>query len=164
MMTETQTLALTIERTREYARYYLKHLKDADPHREFTVEGVTLNTQYWLTAHLTSTQNWLLLRATGGPFEKFSWAKYFNLGSTPPARELCPPYEEVKAMFKAIHEKAVAHVTTLTDEQLGQPHAAMMKLGGQDSVRDVILHHIRHEALHTGQLAWLCKLQGIKTM
>lgn len=163
-MTEPQLLALMVERAREYARLYLRHLKDSDPHHEFSVDGRTLNTQYWTVAHLTVTQNWLLLRATGGPFEKFSWAKFFNLGSTPPARELCPPYEEVWAMFHAIHEKAVPHVAGLTEEALVQPHAALMKLGGQDMVRDVILHHIRHESFHTGQLAWLCKLQGIKTV
>ena len=163
-MTEPQTLTLAVERAREYARWYLRFLKDADPIKEFELGGVKLNTQYWLVAHMTVSQNWLLLRSTGGPFEKFSWAKHFNIGSTPPPPELCPPYAEVWAMFKNIHEKAMAHVAALTDEQLAQPHTAMLKLGGTDSVRDVILHHVRHEAMHTGHLGWLCKLQGIKTV
>lgn len=163
-MTEASLLALAVDRTRDYARFYLRHLKDTDPHHEFSADGVKLNTQYWLAAHLTVSQNWLLLRGTGGPFEKFSWAKHFGIGSTPPARELCPPYDEVWAMFKAIHEKAVAHIASLTDAQLEQPHAAMMKLGGTDTVRDVILHHLRHEGSHTGHLGWLCKLHGVKTV
>lgn len=163
-MTEPEILALAVDRTRDYARSYLLRLKNVDPHREFEVNGMKLNTAYWIVAHLTVTQNWLVLRATGGPFEKFSWAKHFNLGSTPPPPELCPPYEEVWAMFKAIHAKAVPHVASLNDEQLAQPHTAMIKLGGTDTVRDAILHQLRHEALHTGHLSWLCKLHGIKTM
>ena len=163
-MTEAQTLALAVDRTRGYARYYLSHLKETDPHHAFELNGVQLNTQYWIVAHMTVTQNWLLLRSTGGPFEKFSWAKHFNLGSTPPARELCPPYEEVRAMFKQVHEKALAHVATLTEEQFEQPHQGVVSVAGIVTVRDSVIHHLRHENLHTGHLSWLCKLHGVKTV
>ena len=154
-----------VERTREYARFYLRPLKGVDMHRRFTVDGKDLNTAYWLVAHMTVSQNWLLLRSTGGPFEKFSWAKYFNIGSTPTATELCPPYEEVWTMFKLVHEKSAGHLATLTAEQLDQPHqGAPLVIPGMTTVRDIIMHHCRHEALHTGQLAWLCKLHGKATV
>lgn len=163
-MTETELLALAIDRTRGYARYYLSHLKDVDPHRVFELNGVRSNTAFWIVAHMTVSQNGLLLISTGGPFEKFSWAKHFQLGGTPPTRELCPPFDEVRAMFKQVHEKALAHVATLTTEQLDAPHHGKVSVAGIVTVRDSIIHHLRHENLHTGHLSWLCKLHGVKTV
>lgn len=170
MKTESQVLAHMVDRTREYNRMYLSLLKDVDPHREFMFpggtsggEGKKLNTQFWLVAHMTVSENALLLRATGGPFEKFSWAKHFGIGSQGLPKEECPPYEEVWSMFKTIHERTMAHLPTLSDEALEQPNITGLLLIGT-TVRDVITHGIRHEAMHIGHITWLCKLHGIKTM
>lgn len=160
---EAETLAHMMDRARQYARMYLSLLKDQDPHREFVCEGKPLNTQFWLVAHLATTENGLLLYATGGPFEKFSWAKHFTVGSKGLPKEQCPPYEEVWATFKAVHEKAMAHLPTLTLDQLDSSNTTKLPLIG-DTMRDVITHAIRHESLHTGHLSWLCKLHGIRTM
>jgi uncharacterized damage-inducible protein DinB len=163
MKTEASILAHMMERTRQYSRNYLSALKDADPHREFVCEGKKLNTQFFLVAHLAVSENGLLLRATGGPFEKFSWAKHFSVGSQGLPKEQCPPYEEVWATFKAVHEKTMAHLPTLSDEALNAPNITGLDLIGS-TVRDVITHAIRHESLHTGHISWLCKLHGIKTI
>jgi len=161
--TEAQTLAHMMDRARQYSRFYLSVLKDQDPHRVFTSEGMPLNSVFWLVAHLATSENGLLLRGTGGPFEKFSWAKHFTLGSRGLPKVQCPPYEEVWATFKAVHEKVLVHVPTLTTEQLDSPNITGLNQIGSNT-RDVITHAIRHEALHTGHLTWLCKLYGIKTM
>ncbi len=156
-------LAHVMDRARQYSRNYLSTLKDADPHREFICEGKKLNTQFFLVAHLAVSENGLLLRATDGPFEKFSWAKHFSVGSQGLPKEQCPPYEEVWATFKAVHEKTMAHLPTLSDEALAAPNITGLNLIGT-TVRDVITHAIRHESLHTGHISWLCKLHGIKTI
>ncbi|MBK9177170.1 MAG: DinB family protein [Flavobacteriales bacterium] len=161
--TEAQVLAHMVDRTRQYARFYCSMLKGQDMHRVFVCEGKPLNTAFWLIAHLATSQNGLLLRGTGGPFEKFSWAKHFTLGSQGLPPEQCPPYEEVWGTFKAVHEKVMAHLPTLTTEQLDGPNITGLPLIG-DTVRDVITHAVRHEALHTGHLSWLCKLHGVSTM
>lgn len=161
--TEAQVLAHVVDRTRQYTRFHLGLLKEQDPHRVFVCEGKPLNTVFWLVAHLATSQNGLLLLATGGPFEKFSWAKHYTLGAQGLPREQAPPYEEVWATFKAVHEKAMAHLPTLTAEQLDGPNRTGLPAIGA-TVRDVITHAARHEALHTGHLSWLCKLYGIATM
>lgn len=160
MPTEAQVLSHMMHRTREWTRYYLGGLKGQDPHRRFVCEGKELNTVFWLVAHLATSQNGLLLSATGGPFEKFRWAKHFTLGAPglPPAD--CPPFDEVWETFKAVHEKAVSHIATLSEEQLNAPNPTKLAIG--TTVRDVITHAIRHEGGHSGQLAWLCKLYGVK--
>lgn len=163
MNTTAEVLAHTMDRTREYTRFYLSRLKDVDPHRVFTCEGVELNTAFWLVAHLAVSENGLLLRATDGPFEKFSWAKHFSLGSKGLPKAECPPYEEVWATFNAVHSKAIAHLRTLSDEALAKPNSTGLPLIG-NTTQDVITHAIRHEGLHTGHISWLCKLHGIKTM
>jgi len=160
---EAQVLAHMVDRTRQYTRFYLSTLKEHDPHRVFTAEGKPLNTVFWLVAHLATSQNGLLLLATGGPFEKFSWAKHYTLGGPGLPRDQAPPYEEVYATFKAVHEKVLAYLPTLTDEQLDSPNRTNLPLIGP-TTRDVITHAIRHESLHTGHLSWLCKLYGVRTM
>lgn len=160
---EAQVLAHVVDRTRQYTRFYCSLLKDQDPHRVFLCEGKPLNTTYWLIAHLATSQNGLLLRATGGPFEKFTWAKHYTVGGQGLPPEQCPPYEEVWATFNEVHRKAMAHLPTLSVDQLNGPNiTGLTAIGG--TVRDVITHAARHEALHTGHLSWLCKLHGIGTM
>lgn len=163
MPTEAQTLAHMMDRTREYTLMYLNKLKDQDPHRVFECEGKQLNTFYWLVAHMAATENGLLLFATGGPGERFSWAKHFMPGAALlPADEL-PPFTEILTMFNAVHTKAIAHVATLSEEALNGPNPTTYAIFGP-TLRDVITHAIRHEASHIGHLGWLCKLHGIETM
>lgn len=163
MPTEAQVLSHVMDRTREWTRYYLSALKGQDPHRRFVCEGKELNTAFWLVAHLATTENGLLLAATGGPFEKFWWAKHFTLAAAGLPKEECPPYEEVWATFNAVHTKAIAHIATLDEEALNGSNLTKLPALGS-TVRDVITHAIRHEGGHAGQLGWLCKLYGIKTI
>jgi hypothetical protein len=160
MPTEAQVLSHMMDRTREWTLYYLRGLKGQDPHRRFVCEGKELNTMFWLVAHLTLTENGLLLAKTGGPFEKFWWAKHFTLGAAGLPPEECPPYEEVWEAFKTVHQKAIVHIATLSEEQLDAPNPTKLAIG--TTVRDMVTHAIRHEGGHSGQLAWLCKLYGVK--
>jgi hypothetical protein len=163
MHTESRILAHVMDRTRQYTLSYFDRLKDQDPHRRFVCEGKELNSAFWLIAHLATTENGLLLMATGGPFRKFSWAKHFSVGGAglPPAE--CPPFAEVFATFNEVHGKAMAHLPSLSDEGLEAPNVTGIASFGT-TVRDVITHAIRHEGSHVGHLGWLCKLYGIRTM
>jgi DinB superfamily len=161
--TEAQVLAHMMDRTREYTLSYFNRIKDEDLHRRFVCEGKPLNTAYWLMAHMATTENGLLLMATGGPFSKFSWAKHFTLGAPGLPAEECPPIAEMLEMFHAVHKKAMAHLPTLPAEALELPNRTGLSAIGT-TVRDVITHAIRHEGSHIGHLGWLCKLYGVKTM
>jgi hypothetical protein len=163
MLSEAQLLAYTMRKTREYTLFYLNKLKGQDLHRRFVCEGKELNSAYWLMAHIAVTQNGLLLMSTGGPFEKFSWAKHFGRGGAGLPPEQCPPFAEVYETFERIHAKAMAHLETLPDAALEGPNLTGMPMIGT-TVRDVIILAIRHEGLHTGHLSWLCKLYGVATM
>lgn len=163
-MTTAETLAASLDAARNYTRYYFSKLKGQDLHRAFTCEGRELNTAYWLMAHVTSSENWLILRGTGGDLVKLPWARLFNVGRTPPRPDELPPIEDILAASKEVHEKALAHLRGLGDADLAQPHQAMMDLGGDGTCMEVVLHAIRHEAGHAGQLGTLCKLYGVETI
>jgi uncharacterized damage-inducible protein DinB len=66
-------------------------------------------------------------------------------------------------MFHNVHTKAMEHVANLDAAALDAPNPTGLPALGK-TVRDVITHAIRHEGAHAGQLAWLCKLYGIRTM
>jgi hypothetical protein len=163
-MTEAHFLAGMLRHSHEFTQAHLRKLEPVDLFKRFSVEDKELNSAYWLFAHMTVSQNWLILRGTNGPFQKFSWAKLFNLGTTPPPPEECPPFDEVKAKLEEIQRLSEEHVAGLDETALGSPHNAIMQLPGGNNMRDIIRHHIRHESMHNGQLSWLCKLHGLKTI
>ena len=162
-MTAAETLAQTMEQTRNLTLFYFNKLKDQDIHKQFESEGIALNNAFWIMAHLAVTENFLLLHAIGSERERISWARDFGLGSEIKAAESCPTFEEVKTVMNTVHTKAMTYVRTLTDTDLLKPTINGVNFGGEDSVKSTIMHAIRHEGGHTGQLGWLCKLYGIKT-
>ncbi len=163
-MSEAQFLADMMRHSHELTRSHLRKLESVDLHKRFEVEGYQLNSAYWLFAHMTVSQNWLILRGTLGHFQKFSWAKLFTIGSVPPPIEVCPPFDEVVAKMEEVDRLSVEHVANLDETALGSPHHAMLQLPYGNTVRDIIKFHVRHESMHNGQLSWLCKLHGIKTI
>lgn len=164
MKTEAAVLAHVIDKTRFLTNMYLDLLKDQDLHKIFEMESKPLNSAFWLMAHLPVTQNFLLLRSTGGEAVKIPWARQFGLGSVPPAKEDCPPVDEVREMLKLVHEKSVAHIKSLDDAALDMDSTSGFEFAGEKSVRSMIIHAARHEGTHAGHLGWLCKFYGIKTI
>lgn len=161
-MTEAHFLADMMRHAHFMTQSHLRKLESVDLHKRFQVDGKDLNSGYWMFAHMAVSQNWLILRGTNGPFQKFSWAKLFNLGTAPPPQEQCPPFDEVKTKLEEIQQLSLSHVESLSAEALSSPHNAMMQLPIENTMRSIIKHHIRHESMHNGQLSWLCKLHGLK--
>lgn len=163
-MNEARILADLMDHAHTMTLQQVERLQQHDLHQRFSVNGMELNSPFWILAHLAVSENWLILKGTNGPFQKFSWAKQFTLGATPPAPAECPPFEEIMSTLDRIHQLAVDHVAGLSNGDLTSPHLALMKLDGDNDMRAVIHHHIRHMNMHNGQLAWLCKLCGLPTI
>jgi hypothetical protein len=163
-MTEAQILSRQLDKARELSLWYLSFLKNADTHKTFDFEGKTFNPIIWEVGHLAVTESFLALYLTYGEAPKIAWGKQFGLGSSNIPNEEYPEYAEIWSTFKSIHQQAIQHIASLTDEQLDQPTKTKFNLAGVETVRDAIMHAIRHESVHTGHLGWLCKLHGIKTI
>jgi len=164
MTTEASILAHVMDKTRQLTGIYLSLLQQTDVHKVFEVDGKKLNSVFWIMAHLAVTENFLLLRSTGGELVKIPWARQFGLGSVPTPKEDCPPMEEVAGVFSDIHQKSIRHISTLEDTFLDKENTTGFEFAGEKSVRSIIVHAIRHEGTHAGHLGWLCKLNGIKTL
>ena len=153
-----------MDKTRQLTGMYLDLLKDTDLHKVYEVDNIKLNSTFWIMAHLSVTENFLLLRSTGGENVKIPWARQFGLGSVPPAKEDCPPLDEITSVFNDIHQKAIKHIASLDDKFLDTDNLLGFEFLGEKTVRSNIIHAIRHEGSHAGHLGWLCKLNGIKTL
>lgn len=164
--TEAQILADVMDNSRMLTRWYLSLLKETDPHRKFkSSEGTELNSVHWIACHLAWAENSLLLHATGGEPLKDAWLEDYRIQSgSEDFKERAPDMKEVMTSLKTIHAQALTHIRSLTNEQLNTDNALNMGFNGDNSVRMIIHHAIRHEACHTGQLGWLCKLNGIQTI
>ncbi|MFN9595686.1 MAG: DinB family protein [Bacteroidota bacterium] len=162
---ECQTLSSIIDDTRKLTLSFLSQLEDSNGfYNDFKLDDKHLNSAFWIMAHLSVTQNFLLLRSTGGETIKIPYARQFGMGAVPPSREECPSLEEVRSIFNLVHEKSVKHIQNLDPSQLNQINTTGFVFLGEDSIRSVIVHAIRHENMHSGHLSWLCKLNGLKTI
>ncbi len=162
---ECQTLSSIIDDTRKLTLSLLSQLEDSNGfYNDFKLDDKHLNSAFWIMAHLSVTQNFLLLRSTGGETVKIPYARQFGMGAVPPSREECPSLEEVRSIFNLVHEKSVKHIQNLDPSQLNQINTTGFVFLGEDSIRSVIVHAIRHENMHSGHLSWLCKLNGLKTI
>lgn len=161
--TEGAVLAKAMDAARKNTLYYFDKLKDRDLQYAPSINGVELNSAHWIMAHLATTENGLLLFATGGAGEKFSWAKHYMNGTMPPAPELRPAIDDVLATMQRVHEQAMAHISAMDSAALSAPLPPQLAKFGTE-LRDVVNAAIRHEGYHCGQLGWSCKIHGIKTV
>ncbi len=164
---ELETLRNMVDVTRQLAHFALKKLagKESEFQKRFDVEGRKLNNVYWLVAHMTWAENNLIIRSTGGPNPEVPWLKYFALGKSADEGENCGvPYEEIYAGFKKVHQIAMDQLTQMDPALLDAENKLNWEILGGKTMRNTIMHHIRHENNHIGQLLWLVNLHGVKTI
>jgi len=162
--TETQILADMMDKTRLLTRFYISNLKTIDPYEPIDFGGKRFNSLYWLTAHLIWAQDYLLVQGTGGKSVAPDWIKHYMIKSDGSLHEGHGDYKALLGEMKAVHEAALAHVQTLQDEDLGKDNAIGFQFGdGDTSNRLIIMHAIRHEGTHIGNLAWLGKMSEVQT-
>src|SRR6187402_26200 len=134
MTTESQILSNVMDKTRQLTGIYMKLLRSTDLHHVFEADGKKLNSAFWIIAHLSVTENFLLLRSTGGEHIKIPWARQFGLGSVLPPREECPPLEEIMGVFENVHQKAIAHVASLQDDFLNAENTTGFEFAKEKTV------------------------------
>lgn len=165
--TELETLRNMVDATRQLAHFGLKKLagKEADFQKRFDVNGKKLNSVYWMIGHMAWAENSLVLRSTGGPNPEIPWLKHFGIGKPADEGENCGvPYSEIYAGFKKVHELTMDHLGQLDPQSLDAENKINWEVLGGKTMRNTIMHHIRHENNHIGQLLWLVNMHGEKTL
>jgi len=161
---EALILSDMFQKTRDLTRWYLSLLKESDPFKRWEVNGTRLNSVLWLASHITWAENFLLLKGTGGEPVVLDWLENYNIKSSGDLHHAEHNMKTVMAAMKEVHEKAMAHVLTLSDEEMEAENFIGFGFGGVKTNRIMVNHAIRHEAMHTGHLSWLCKINKVESV
>lgn len=159
---ESEILADIYMKVRGLSKAFIGGLKDVDIDKRLEIDGVKFNSAYWIVAHLVWTEHSLIIEGVGNEKMDIDWMEEYGFGSDPDNIKLKPPYEEVQKKLDEVHKRAVDIIKGLSDEQLEEDNKFNMSFGGSKSKRNVIIHAIRHEPMHIGQISWILKSNGIK--
>ena len=80
---EAHALAEAYADVRKLTRYFLSKTESIDPYKNLEVEGVTLNSLYWIMAHLAWAEHNILIEGLGKQAEPLPWLNDFAVGTTP---------------------------------------------------------------------------------
>ncbi len=164
MTSEANILADTYEMAYGLVRYYNSNLKTVDPFKQWEVNGVKLNSVAWLNCHLCWSENFLLLQCTSGKTANIPWLEHYSIGSDGNLHDVKTDMKTILDDRKVVHEAAMNHIRTLTNEDLLKENPMGFEFAGSKTIKTFIQHAIRHEGTHAGHLGWLCKINGIKTV
>ncbi len=161
---EALILADMFQKTRDLTRWYLSLLKECDAYKQWEINGSRLNSAIWLASHITWAENFLLIKGTGGEPVELDWLDHYNIKSSGDLHHPDHNMKTVMDSMKLVHEKAMAHVLTLTDEKMEAENPVGFGFGGIKTNRILVMHATRHEAMHTGHLSWLCKINKVESI
>lgn len=149
---------------RQMTRYYLSKLRDFDPHTKVEVDGTTLNSTYWIVAHLIWAEDYLLLRSLGHKGTGIEWLDQFKVGSDSGLVTLNMDFKQLLDLQKEVHQTTLAHLASMSEDDFSEDNALDIQFGGEKSKRYIAMHGIRHEGVHAGQLSVIGKILGSKAI
>ncbi len=165
MPTTGQVLADQLNTSRELTRWYLSKLKETDPFKQFEIEGKKLNNWYWIIAHLAWAEHFLIINGTGGELlPEFEELQPFSMGNSFSNVNAKHDVKELLALFKKVHEHCIERLQNITDEEMAEDNKLGFSFSSDMSKKALVMHCIRHEGTHTGNLAILCKAFDLKTV
>ncbi len=133
--------------------------------REFEIDGFRTNSALWILAHLCWAEHMLLIECSGHESLDIPWLNDFKIGSKKGAdRTNWPSVEEVLGAMKQIHATAMEKQSVMTEDQLDEDNALELAFGENKSKRFMLMHAIRHEGTHCGQLSLIVKMYGKETV
>lgn len=160
---EAHILAEMADATRDLVFIYVKNIPKENWHKEFTLDGIKYNSIAWQLAHMAWAEDNLILVATGGKNIERPWFDKVKIGAPQASSSELPGADEIEETLKLVHEKSVEQIKSLTDEQLQEPNLTGLSFKRGNTKRMSIIHHIRHDGMHIGQISLLVKMHGVKT-
>jgi len=160
-MNQSELLAEALNSVRNLTKFYFSKINPEDLEIQMEVDGIKFNSPKWLAAHLAWTENFLLLQGIGGKTSEVKWLEEYGFGSNPDDLKSEISFEEIMKTLDEIHNDAINHLISLSDEQLEEKNLIGANFGGKDTNKAVVIHAIRHEPMHTGQISWFLKYRGV---
>lgn len=159
---ESATLADVYEKVRGLSKMFINPLKEINHNERLEIKEVKFNSAYWIVAHLVWTEHFLIIQGVGDEDMKIDWLNEYAFGTNPDEIKSKPDFEEILMKLDEVHIKAVEIIRNLTDDQLQNDNHIDASFGGSKNKKNVIIHAIRHEPMHIGQLSWILKTNGLK--
>ncbi len=156
-----QTLLKNYEMVRNLTKFYLSKMQGLDYKKQYEIDGIKLNSAYWLIAHLVWTEHFLIIEGIGGESMGIEWLNDYAIGTSVDDINNGPAIDEVLAKLDEVHKRAIEILNSMSDEQLDAENNIEANFGGQKTKETVIMHAIRHEPMHIGQISWILKVNGI---
>jgi hypothetical protein len=158
-MTWGEYLAAQLDGARGISLQVINDFADEDFFRKFD----RVNPGIWVLGHMAVSEPGIVFSSLGEAVPRpEQWQEWFGIG-TKLLDDLAkyPPVSEVRRVLHEGHQKTVARVRRLSDDELAAPINPDMKIFDWiETVRDGIGFAVIHEANHGGQLMWLRKLLG----
>ena len=158
----TQTLIKAFEMARNLSKFYISKLDGLDIHKVYEINGIKMNSAYWMLAHLVWTEHFLIIEGIGGESMGIEWLNDYGFGSEPDKLEDQPTIDEVKLRSEEVHKRAIEILNGMTDEMMQEENNIEADFSGSKSKENVLMHAIRHEPMHIGQISWILKANGVK--
>lgn len=145
----------------------LEAFGDLDTGQRLFQPAPGVNHPLWLLGHIAGSENHLILGfCKGESLLPERYGKLFGMGSTlldDPSEY--PPGEEVLNVLAEVHASALDYAGNADAEELEQPPVGFDRLN--DRARQMFASRCRciwfattHEAMHTGQMAYIRRLLG----
>ena len=160
---EAEILLNVYKNVRSLTKYFIGNLGNIDIHRSFEFGGKKMNSAHWIVSHLAWSENMLILNCVGNTDAGIPWLKEYEFGSDPEKVTTKLEMTELLQTLDTIHENAEKIIANLSADDLDSDNFLGFSFGGSKSKRNVIIHAIRHEPMHSGQLTWLIKAGGGET-
>lgn len=160
-MSKADFLADMMLNMRQLTLWYMKkvpleHWKD-----NVEVDGVLLNHPFWTLGHLAWVDVSMCLKIINPTYEAPKLIHTFGFKTKPDA-ETDISIEELKEAAENIFNDKLELVRSLQDKDLEAPFPVpFLKF---ESTYHALMHSIRHEGIHAGQISVFCKVKQIQTV
>lgn len=163
-MKATELIRFTLNASKGWAMMLIDDIKD-EPLVQPTPHGG--NHPLWTVGHLAYSEAHILDEyLLGRPNRYAELAPLFKASTTPVTDAAqAPPIEELLAKFEAIRAATLAHLDTLTDDDLDSPsHAPPEMAGFFGKVGGCFAAMSTHVSFHAGQVADARRAAGRKPL
>lgn len=162
MSSRNDLLCDVIDNQRRLTKWYLKKIPVELLDKRVQAGDVMLNSPLWVVAHLVWTDFGIGMLPLGYKGSPPPWVQQVAYGSSGELGPDFPDMETVMEAFNDTHEKKLDFIRSLDNDTLEAAYAH--QLLGFKSNYYALLHLARHEGVHCGGLATLCKIHHIKTV
>lgn len=151
-MKATDLIKLSLTNSKGWAQGLIADMQDA-PLTQPTSRGG--NHPLWVLGHITRAESDLLDGFILGKPNRFPELEQFSMGSAPSTNaDDYPPMEELMGKFEGIRAATLAHLDSISDDDLDKPSHAPEEFGPFfDTVGACFAAMTTHVAFHAGQVA-----------